>query len=116
MTIGTQLLGHPATQEPGYPWDERVPPPGRDATLLAVVPIPGTRTSLAIVGYAIRMSGEPEADPAAPAPDLGRRRRDHTDLPGVRTAGLPLRAPGHRVQPRGSLAPRLEVRDRPEPR
>jgi Transcriptional regulatory protein, C terminal len=44
------------------PWDEHVPPPGRDATLLAVVPIPGTGTSLAIVGYAITTSA---ADPAA---------------------------------------------------
>ena len=58
LAIGTQQLSLPATEGPGYPWDERVPPPGRDATLLAVVPIPGTRTSLAIVGYAIRMSGE----------------------------------------------------------
>jgi len=35
---------------PAQLWDEQVPPPGRDATLLAVVPIPGTGTSLAIVG------------------------------------------------------------------
>ena len=70
LAIGTQQLSLPATEGPGYPWDERVPPPGRDATLLAVVPIPGTRTSLAIVGYAIRMSGEPEADPAAREPGL----------------------------------------------
>ena len=41
---------------PGRSWDEQVPPPGRDATLLAVVPIPGTGTSLAIVGYAITTS------------------------------------------------------------
>ena len=47
---------------PAEPWDEHVPPPGRDATLLAVVPIPGTGTSLAIVGYAITTSA---ADPAA---------------------------------------------------
>jgi DNA-binding response OmpR family regulator len=45
-----------------------VPPPGRDATLLAVVPIPGTGTSLAIVGYAISTSGAPET--AARQPDL----------------------------------------------
>ena len=51
---------------PAQPWDEQVPPPGRDATLLAVVPIPGTGTSLAIVGYAITTS---TADPAAwPSP------------------------------------------------
>jgi len=55
---------------PGRCWDEQVPPPGRDATLLAVVPIPGTGTSLAIVGYAITTSaagpvgGRAEPDPA----------------------------------------------------
>ncbi len=62
VTIGTQLLNRPAAQEPGHPWDEHVPPPGRDATLLAIVPIPGTQTSLAIVGYAI----------TAPATSSGR--------------------------------------------
>jgi DNA-binding winged helix-turn-helix (wHTH) protein len=56
-----------------YPWDEQVPPLGRDATLLAVVPIPGTGTSLAIVGYAIATSPAPEkARPAA-----ARARRPH---------------------------------------
>jgi DNA-binding response OmpR family regulator len=70
MAIGTQLLSRPAAQEPGHPWDEHVPPPGRDATLLAVVPIPGTQTSLAIVGYAISTSGGPEPDPAAGQSDL----------------------------------------------
>ena len=54
---------------PAQPWDEQVPPPGRDATLLAVVPIPGTGTSLAIVGYAITTSA---ADPAA-RPSPGNR-------------------------------------------
>jgi len=63
VTVGTQLVSRPETlddlfsqpdAEPGgNPWDERVPPPGRDGTLLAIVPIPGTSTSLAIVGYAI---------------------------------------------------------------
>jgi hypothetical protein len=70
VAIGTQLLSRPAAQEPGYPWDEHVPPPGRDATLLAVVPIPGTQTSLAIVGYAIATSGAPEPGAAAGQPDL----------------------------------------------
>ena len=55
---------------PGRSWDEHVLPPGRDATLLAVVPIPGTGTSLAIVGYAITTSAagpagdRAESDPA----------------------------------------------------
>ena len=71
LAIGTQLLGQPPARvipESDYPWDEHVPPPGRDATLLAVVPIPGTDTSLAIVGYAISTSGAPK--PAAGQPDL----------------------------------------------
>jgi hypothetical protein len=40
-----------------------VPPPGADGTLLAVVPIPGTGTSLAIVGYPV-----PGHGPGIPAP------------------------------------------------
>ena len=62
---------------PAQPWDEQVPPPGRDATLLAVVPIPGTGTSLAIVGYAITTSA---ADPAArPSPATGHRAQPSGD-------------------------------------
>jgi len=70
VAIGTQLLNRPATHETDYPGGERVPPPGADATLLAVVPIPGTQTSLAIVGYAISTSGESEPGTAAREPDL----------------------------------------------
>jgi Transcriptional regulatory protein, C terminal len=70
LAIGTQLLSRPVAEDPGYPWDERVPPPGRDATLLAIVPIPGTQTSLAIVGYAISTSDGPEPIPAADSPVL----------------------------------------------
>jgi hypothetical protein len=79
VTIGTQLLSRPAVQESGHLWDEHVPPPGRDATLLAVVPIPGTQTSLAIVGYAISTSGGPEPVPAA----------GQADLPAEPTSGWP---------------------------
>ena len=70
MAIGTQQPSLPAVEEPGYPWDERVPPSSRDATLLAVVPIPGTQSSLAIVGYVIQTSGEPEPGPGVREPDL----------------------------------------------
>ena len=57
-----------ATREPARTWDEHVPLPGRDATLLAVVPIPGTGTSLAIVGYAIAASAvTPDAPPGRAA-------------------------------------------------
>jgi DNA-binding winged helix-turn-helix (wHTH) protein len=65
--VGTHLVARPEPLNevfsrpdagPGHSWDEQVPPPGRDATLLAVVPIPGTGTSLAIVGYAIATTSD----------------------------------------------------------
>jgi hypothetical protein len=67
-------LSAPPGPQDGRPWDERVPPPDGDATLLAVVPIPGTGTSVAIVGYVI---AAPAADPAPadPAPAAGRAPR-----------------------------------------
>jgi DNA-binding winged helix-turn-helix (wHTH) protein len=60
LAVETHLLNRPDLPdhldgEPVWPL-EQVPPPGQDATLLAVVPIPGTGTSLAIVGYAIATS------------------------------------------------------------
>jgi Transcriptional regulatory protein, C terminal len=42
-------------------------PPGADGTLLAVVPIPGTGTSLAIVGYPVPAPGGPDAPGFFPA-------------------------------------------------
>jgi hypothetical protein len=62
----------PEQPDPGLarPWDEQVPP-GRDGTLLAVVPIPGTETSLAIVGYAITAP----AASSPPRPGAPRTRR-----------------------------------------
>jgi hypothetical protein len=79
--IDTELLSRPAAHGPGLPWDEHVPLPGQDATLLAVVPIPGTTTSLAIVGYAITTSGVPDSGLKAPdsgleAPDPGPEAPD----------------------------------------
>jgi hypothetical protein len=57
------LRDWPPDRDDTRSWDEQVPP-GRDATLLAVVPIPGTGTSLAIVGYVIAASA---ASPSASA-------------------------------------------------
>jgi Transcriptional regulatory protein, C terminal len=58
----------------GRPADEHEPPLGGDATLLAIVPIPGTGTSLAIVGYVIATS----ASRRAPATGLDTALRlDH---------------------------------------
>jgi len=76
LAVETHLLNRPdlpdhPDREPAWPL-EQVPPPGQDATLLAVVPIPGTGTSLAIVGYAIATSDAPAAaaTPAPAAPDV----------------------------------------------
>jgi hypothetical protein len=76
-----QLLDRPRSPDQpgagsGRSWDEQVPPPDRDAALLAVVPIPGTGTSLAIVAYAITTSAAgPAASGAEPDPALDL---DHT--------------------------------------
>ena len=71
-------------------WDEQVPPPGRDATLLAVVPIPGTGTSLAIVGYAITTAAADLPAPAVrpspgdqPSPGHGLLLLDHAQRRAV---------------------------------
>jgi DNA-binding winged helix-turn-helix (wHTH) protein len=102
VTVGTQLVGRPGTlddlfsqpdagpdAEPGgYPWDERVPP-GRDGTLLAVVPIPGTGTSLAIVGYAMATtSGAPaNGAPANGASTIGATTNGATTSGATATGG-----------------------------
>jgi DNA-binding response OmpR family regulator len=76
LAVETHLLNRPdlpdhLDREPVWPL-EQVPPPGQDATLLAVVPIPGTGTSLAIVGYAIATSAaEPDGGAAEPAAETG---------------------------------------------
>jgi len=82
-------LSAPPGPQDGRPWDERVPPPDGDATLLAVVPIPGTGTSVAIVGYVIaapavghHAAGVPGAAPAAGAAPSGT-----ATPPGTAAAG-----------------------------
>ena len=53
MEIGTRMLGRAEAGSDDGPGGAPGPVsrPGADGTLLAVVPIPGTGTSLAIVGY-----------------------------------------------------------------
>ena len=100
VTIGTQLLSPlaaDAAADPGHPNGERVPPPGADGTLLAIVPIPGTQTSLAIVGYAISTAAVPQRAPAAPG--QARTPPEHT----ARDA-----APEHTAQ---NAAPEHTARD-----
>jgi hypothetical protein len=61
VQIGAQLLGGAEARDvadPGQPDPGRtVPRPKADGTLLAVVPIPGTGTSMAIVGYPVTAPG-----------------------------------------------------------
>jgi hypothetical protein len=61
VQIGAQLLGGAEARDvadSGQPEPGRtVPRPKADGTLLAVVPIPGTGTSMAIVGYPVTAPG-----------------------------------------------------------
>ena len=79
MAIGTRLLADgsawPAASRKAWPEGEAVVP-SEEGTLLAVVPIPGSGTSLAIVGYAVPNGSarppetEPEREPETePEPD-----------------------------------------------
>jgi len=58
VQIGTQLRDR-AEGQPGTGQPPAALPQGADGTLLAVVPIPGTRTSMAIVGYPVTAPGAP---------------------------------------------------------
>ena len=87
VQIGTRLLGRaqgepyadlpaatPAAPVPPVPpaalaaLTSQAPPPSADGTLLALVPIPGTGTSLAIVGYPVPGPGGASGMPHGPAP------------------------------------------------
>ena len=81
MQIGAQLLGgaeardvaDPGQPEPGF----MGPRPKADGTLLAVVPIPGTGTSMAIVGYPVTAPG-----------GVARRRPGRSRRGGAASAAL----------------------------
>jgi hypothetical protein len=60
------VLSEPADGGPGADAPP-LPQPGADGTLLAIVPIPGTATSLAIVGYPVTAPGAVPA--VSPVPD-----------------------------------------------
>ena len=104
---GPKLLNWPRPPEPGQeypdsesarPWDEHVPSPGRDATLLAVVPIPGSGTSMAIVGYVIATSAHrPPAEPRRP----DQEERQSADAAGTPGTGLRLDSRQRRVWAEG---------------
>jgi hypothetical protein len=63
MQIGTQLLGGANARTVDGLLEASLPVQGADGTLLAIVPIPGTRTSLAIVGYPVSAPGVPDDEP-----------------------------------------------------
>jgi hypothetical protein len=95
--------------EPARPGREHVSPPGRDATLLAVIPIPGTGTSLAIVGYVIATSAAPGPGQATgPQQALGPEQAPEPEqAPGPAQAPRPGRAPapGYDAAPGSAPAP-----------
>lgn len=74
MQIGTRTPGSADTGA-GAASPDAAPAPlpgqGTDGTLLAVVPIPGTGTSLAIVGYPVLADRDSADVGAAPPPALG---------------------------------------------
>jgi hypothetical protein len=83
VQIGAQLLGGAEARDvadPGQPEPGRtVPRPKADGTLLAVVPIPGTGTSMAIVGYPVSAAGPL----AAAAPDGADEEERHPQRSGL---------------------------------
>jgi len=102
VQIGTRMLGraeadlgdgagHEPDGESRGGEHSAVRRPGADGTLLAVVPIPGTGTSLAIVGYPVAASGS-VADAAGTVPVGPIPRglvRDGAVLAGPGAAGQP---------------------------
>jgi DNA-binding response OmpR family regulator len=82
VTAGPAAAQSLSAGAPAGSWDERVPPPGSDATLLAVVPVPGTTTSLAIVAYAISTSETQQAVPDTAGGSGRPRLRPATAEPG----------------------------------
>ncbi|MGH3247427.1 MAG: winged helix-turn-helix domain-containing protein [Trebonia sp.] len=111
MQIGTRMLGRAEADAGASPGGGpnvvpgvtpgAVRQPGADGTLLAVVPIPGTGTSLAIVGYPVTAPGDAAAVSVGPIP--GGRVPDGAVLDGSVLGGaVPdgVAAPG---QPAGGL-------------
>jgi hypothetical protein len=100
VEIGTQVLPRPEAgslngeaAEPPWQW------PSVDGTLLAVVPIPGTGTSLAIVGYPVSNATLPRR-----AHDASDSARGPQDQPGP-LAGLLLDHEQRRVWTDGREVP-----------
>jgi Transcriptional regulatory protein, C terminal len=75
VQIGAQLLGGAEARDVADPGQlglgPGVPRAKADGTLLAVVPIPGTGTSMAIVGYPVTAPGGPAGTASAAADAAG---------------------------------------------
>jgi DNA-binding winged helix-turn-helix (wHTH) protein len=110
VTVGSQLVSRretlddlfsqPDAEPGGNPWDERVPPPGRDGTLLAIVPIPGTGTSLAIVGYAIATAtGATATGATATGATTGGAATNGAATNGATASGATANGAGHQDRP-----------------
>jgi len=82
MLVRAETGGGEPPGEPGA-----VRQPGADGTLLAVVPIPGTGTSLAIFGYPVTapegMAGAAGAVPAGPVPGGAAAEQPAGERPGL---------------------------------
>jgi len=78
VEIGTRLLPRQEADSLGLeglaPLESVQPWPGTDGMLLAVVPIPGTGTSLAIVGYPVSNATLPRPASGDPDGDAGGAR------------------------------------------
>jgi hypothetical protein len=99
--IGTRLLSDGKMG----PVLERAVVPSEEGTLLAVVPIPGSGTSLAIVGYAVP-TGSAAGPPAdAGEPEAGLREGTPRQEAGEEVDGLYLDYEQRRVWVQGSEIP-----------
>jgi hypothetical protein len=88
VRIGTRTVGRAEADADAGPGG---PEADADGTLLAVVPIPGTGTSLAIVGYPVAMPGGGIATGAVPATVIAAAAVQAAAVPALSalTAGAP---------------------------
>jgi len=70
-----QVIQIPAPVQPAPPLPEELP--GPEGTLLAIVPIPGTASSLAIWGYRVPRDATPAGPSVASRPPAGGLIVDH---------------------------------------
>ncbi len=94
MRIGTRLLPRPEADALDGAAPPRAPAlvaapqwPGADGTLLAVVPIPGTGTSLAIVGYPVSNETLPQRATRCRQRRAGSRRGPRPGCSSTTTSG-----------------------------